>query len=173
MKYIKYTHVDAVTGIPVTDAPARNGPAMPAVAGLQFVWARESLYPTEQPQLFGTCPDESDTDIPGVLGLYVQQDFETMQADEMAARAALQPNKCTPAQGLIALYVLHGIKESDVHAAITAIPDPVQRYTAQIGYTRATVWERVSATTQALSMLLGLSDTDMDALFRYAIEVQV
>ena len=93
MKYLKYTHVDAVTGIPVTDAPARNGPAMPAVAGLQFVWARESLYPTEQPQLFGTCPDESDTDIPGVLGLYVQQDFETMQADEMVARAAMLPSQ--------------------------------------------------------------------------------
>jgi len=86
MKYLKYTHVDAVTGIPVTDAPARNGPAMPAVAGLQFVWARESLYPTDQPQLFGTCPDESDTGIPGVLGVFVQQDFEVMQADEMAAR---------------------------------------------------------------------------------------
>lgn len=91
MKYLKYTHVDAVTGIPVTDAPARNGPAMPAVAGLQFVWARESLYPTEQPQLFGTCPDESDTAVPGVLGVYVQQDFETMHQDELIARAALLP----------------------------------------------------------------------------------
>lgn len=93
MKYLKYTHVDAVTGIPVTQAPARNGPAAPAVVGLQFVWARESRYPTEQPELFGTCPDESDTDVPGVLGVFVQHDFEVMQADEMAARAALVPRR--------------------------------------------------------------------------------
>ena len=78
------------------------------------------------------------------------------------------PQACTPAQGLIALYALQSITEEDIATAIAAIPDPVQRYSAQIGYTRATTWERTSATMQAMAALLGLSESDLDALFVYA-----
>ena len=78
------------------------------------------------------------------------------------------PQACTPAQGLIALYALQSITEEDIATAIAAIPDPVQRYSAQIGYTRATTWERSSATMQAMAALLGLSESDLDALFVYA-----
>lgn len=88
MKHIKFTYVDSITGISVAKAAATNGPAYPAVAGLVFVWARESQYPTAVPEFFGTCPDNSDTQIDGVLGVYVQPDWEGMQADEMLARAA-------------------------------------------------------------------------------------
>ena len=83
------------------------------------------------------------------------------------------PVICTPAQGLVALFAIKGVTEADVSAAITAIPDPVQRYTAQIGFHRATAWERGSATMQAISALLSLSETDLDALFSYAAGVQV
>jgi hypothetical protein len=86
MKHIKYTYVDAVTGISVASHPAANGPAHPAVAGLQFVWARESAYPTDAPEFFGTCPDDSDTQIDGVLGIFDQSDWENMRADEMSRR---------------------------------------------------------------------------------------
>lgn len=84
------------------------------------------------------------------------------------ARRAGTPTSCTPAQGLIALYALQSITEEDIATAIAAIPDPVQRYSAQIGYTRATTWERTSATIQALAALLGLSESELDALFIYA-----
>ena len=83
------------------------------------------------------------------------------------------PAVCTPAQGLVALFAIKQITEQDVATAIAAIPDPVQRYTAQIGFNRATAWERGSATMQAMSALLSLSETDLDALFSYAAEVQV
>jgi hypothetical protein len=86
MKYLKFTHVDSVTGISVAAEPARNGPGMPPVVSLQFVWARESAYPTNAPELFGTCPDTSDTQIDGVLALYVQSDWAQMHIDEMNAR---------------------------------------------------------------------------------------
>ena len=86
MQYIKFTYVDAVTGVPVTQAPAANGPAFPSVDGLAFVWARESAYPTDVPEFFGTCPDDSDLDVPGVLGVFLQTDWEQMRADEMRAR---------------------------------------------------------------------------------------
>ena len=167
MQYIKFTYVDSVTGISIAKQPAANGPVFPPVKGLEFVWARESRYPTDVPEFFGTCPDESDTQIDGVLGVYSQADWETMRADEMAARNPA-PQTCTPAQGLIALYALKSITEEDIATAIAAIPDPVQRYSAQIGYTRATTWERTSATMQAMTALLGLSESDLDALFVYA-----
>ena len=86
MKHIKFTYVDAQTGISVAAEPAANGPKFPPVTGLQFVWARESAYPTDVPEFFGTCPDGSDTQIDGVLGIFSQGDWETMQADEMARR---------------------------------------------------------------------------------------
>ena len=86
MKYLKFTYVDAGTGISIAAEPAQNGPKFPPVVGLQFVWARESAYPTDVPLLFGTCPDDSDTQIDGVLGIYSQADWEQMQADEMQMR---------------------------------------------------------------------------------------
>lgn len=83
------------------------------------------------------------------------------------------PAVCSPAQGLVALYVTKGITESDITAAIAEIPDDAARYTAQIGYTRATEWRRDSATMQGLAALLGLSDADCDALYALAVQVQV
>ncbi len=86
MKYIQFTHVDSITGISVETEPARNGPAHPKVKGLEFVWARESNYPTNLPEFFGTCPDSSDTKIDGVTGEFIEADWLQMQADEMNAR---------------------------------------------------------------------------------------
>lgn len=86
---------------------------------------------------------------------------------------AVVPTSCTPAQGLIALFALKGIKETHVQAAIDGIADPVERYKAQIGYSRANVWERASTTMQALAVLLALTDGDLDELFAYAAGVQV
>lgn len=87
MKYLKFTYVDAVTGIPVTAAPAANGPTFPAVPGIEFAWARESQYPTSIPEFFGTCPDETNATAHGVLAEMAQQEWETARTDEMAIRA--------------------------------------------------------------------------------------
>lgn len=83
------------------------------------------------------------------------------------------PAVCSPAQGLVALYVTKGITEGDIVTAIAAIPDDAARYTAQIGYTRATEWRRDSATMQGMAALLGLSGADCDALYALAVTVQV
>lgn len=83
------------------------------------------------------------------------------------------PTTCTPAQGLIALYALKQVTEQDILDAIAQIEDPVQRYTATIGYQRATTWERSSATTAVMAELLSLTDEDLDELFVYAVGVAV
>lgn len=81
--------------------------------------------------------------------------------------------QCTPAQGLVALFALKQITEEHVLEAIAQIPDPVQQYTARIGYQRATVWERGSQTMQSMAQLLQLSEVDLDALFTHAVTVKV
>ena len=86
MKYLKYTYVDALTGVPVATEPAMNGTRFPAVSGLAYVWARESAYPTEVPEFFGTCPDGSNTQVDGVLGVFTAGDWQQMRLDEMNAR---------------------------------------------------------------------------------------
>ncbi|GAD20968.1 hypothetical protein [Acidovorax sp. MR-S7] len=88
MQYIKLTFIDAVTGIPVTQEPAANGPVLPPVQGLVVEWERESAYPTDQPELFGTCPDESDTDLAGVLAVMTQAEWDAEHQAELAAREA-------------------------------------------------------------------------------------
>ncbi|WP_246610001.1 hypothetical protein [Comamonas fluminis] len=83
------------------------------------------------------------------------------------------PLFCTPAQGLVALYALKSITEETILTAIESIPDDVQRYTARIGYQRATSWERNSPTMQTMAQLLQLTDADLDELFSYAASVNV
>lgn len=87
MQHLKFTYVDAQTGIPVTQAPAVNGPAMPAVPGLEFAFARESAYPTDAPEFFGTCADGlSPSATPGVLAVLTEAEFLQASADELEAR---------------------------------------------------------------------------------------
>lgn len=80
---------------------------------------------------------------------------------------------CSPAQGLVALFAIKQITESDVNATIAAITDPVARYTSQVAFARATEWRRDSASIQQLAALLGLTESDLDALFAFAVKVAV
>lgn len=75
MKYIKSTYVD--------------GNHMPQVGGLEFVWARESRYPTSAPEFFGTCPADSDTDVEGVLAELTEQQYSEALQQEIADRKLL------------------------------------------------------------------------------------
>ena len=83
------------------------------------------------------------------------------------------PTVCSPAQGLVALFAIKQITESDVNATIAAITDPVARYTSQVAFARATEWRRDSASIQQLAALLGLTESDLDALFAFAVTVAV
>ena len=83
------------------------------------------------------------------------------------------PRHCTPAQGLVALYAVKQITEDDIRAVIEGIPDPVTRYTAKIGYERATQWIEDSPTMQMMQTAFNLTDADMTALFDYAQTVAV
>jgi hypothetical protein len=85
----------------------------------------------------------------------------------------IAPAVCTAAQGERALFDLRSITDTDVLTAISLIQDENDRYRARSAYQRATEWRRDSETTQTLAAILALSEADLDALFTYAVTVNV
>ena len=163
MQYIKFTYVDAITGISVDKQPAPNGPVFPPVAGLEFVWARESRYPTDVPEFFGTCPDDSNVQVDGVLGVYVQADWETMREDEMRARNPV-PQQVTMRQARLALLSA-GLLD-DVEMVIAAAGRA-----AQLEWEYAAVVERSNPAVAILQQQKALTDGQIDDLFREAAKL--
>ena len=163
MKHIKFTYVDAITGISVAKQPAANGPVFPPVAGLEFAWARESRYPTDVPEFFGTCPDDSNVQIDGVLGVYLQADWETMRDDEMRARNPV-PQQVTMRQARIALLSA-GLLD-DVEMVITAAGRA-----AQLEWEYAAVVDRSNPAVAAVQQQKALTDAQIDDLFREAAKL--
>ena len=163
MKHIKFTYVDAVTGISIASEPAANGPVLPPVAGLAFAWARESRYPTDVPEFFGTCPDDADTQVDGVLGVYLQSDWETMRDDEMRARNPV-PQQVTMRQARLEL--LRRALLDDMEAVITAAG-----HEAQIQWEYASVVERSNPVIAIVQQQHGMTDAQIDDLFREAAKL--
>lgn len=163
MKYLKFTYVDAVTGISIASEPAANGPVFPPVTGLEFVWARESQYPTDVPEFFGTCPDDADTQVDGVLGVYSQADWETMRDDEMRARNPV-PQQVTMRQARLALLSA-GLLD-DVEMVIAAAGRE-----AQLEWEYAAVVVRSNPAVAAVQQQQGMTDAQIDDLFREAAKL--
>ena len=161
MKHLKFTYVDALTGISIATEPALNGTKFPDVPGLAFHWARESAYPTPTPEFFGTCPDDSATQVDGVLGIFVESDWEQMRLDEMRARSPV-PKQVTMRQARLAL--LGAGLLSQVDAAIASLPEP-DKSAAQIDWEYAAVVQRSSGLVPAMGAALGMTEVQIDTLF--------
>ncbi len=93
--YICVTEVDAITKIPCTVEPQRTGPSMPSVKGWQLKWSNDSTWPVElasdgtylrAPKYYGTCDDDADTSIAGVLQVLTEEEYNTLRAAEHEAR---------------------------------------------------------------------------------------
>ena len=94
--YICVTEVDVITKIPCTQEPQRTGPSMPVVKGLKLDWTNKSTWPVElapdgtylrAPLYYGTCDDDADTSIAGVLEVLSESDyFQRKQAEYEARR---------------------------------------------------------------------------------------
>ena len=163
MQYIKFTYVDAVTGISIASEPAQNGPVFPPVAGLEFSWARESRYPTNVPEFFGTCPDASNVQVDGVLGVYLQADWEQMREDEMQGRNPV-PQQVTMRQARLALLSA-GLLD-DVEMVIAAAGRA-----AQLEWEYAAVGDRSNPAVAIVQQQKALTDAQIDDLFREAAKL--
>ena len=163
MQYIKFTYVDSITGTSVAKQLAANGPVFPAVTGLEYAWARESRYPTAVPEFFGTCPEDADTQIDGVLGVYLQADWETMREDEMRARNPV-PQQVTMRQARLALLSA-GLLD-DVEMVIAAAGRE-----AQLEWEYAAAVDRSNPAVAIVQQQKALTDAQIDDLFREAAKL--
>ena len=163
MKHIKFTYVDAITGISISSEPAQNGPVFPPVAGLKFVWARESRYPTDVPEFFGTCPEDADTQVDGVLGVYLQVDWETMREDEMRARNPV-PQQVTMRQARLALLGAGLLDDAEMVIAAAGRE-------AQLEWEYAAVVGRSNPAVAIVQQQQALTDAHIDDLFREAAKL--
>jgi len=93
--YICITEVDAVTKIVCTAEPQRTGPSMPAVKGYTHIWHDSSTWPVSTapdgtylraPKYYGTCDDDADTTIAGVLQVLTEAEFNAAKVIEHEAR---------------------------------------------------------------------------------------
>lgn len=93
--YICITEVDAVTKIPCTVEPQRTGPSMPAIKGWTHLWHDKSTWPVSTdstgtylraPRYYGTCDDDADTTIAGVLEVLTEAEFNAAKVAEHEAR---------------------------------------------------------------------------------------
>lgn len=93
--YICVTEVDAVTKILCTVEAQRTGPSMPDIKGLRLDWADKSTWPITMnaegvydraPKYYGTCDDDADTSIAGVLEVLTEQEYFLRKQAEFQAR---------------------------------------------------------------------------------------
>jgi len=64
-----------------------HGPAFPAVKGLRVEWANQSQWPTDFPLFYGTCDDDADTTVPGVVRALTQAEHDAAWAQEFGPAA--------------------------------------------------------------------------------------
>ncbi len=92
--HIVVTEVDYNTRIPCTVEPQRTGPSMPAVKGLQIIWVDKSTWPVSTdstgtylraPKYYGTCDDDADTSIAGVLEVLTEEVWNERRVAEHEA----------------------------------------------------------------------------------------
>ena len=163
MRYLKFTYVDAITGVPVAADPALNGLVFPDIEGLEFAWARKSDYPTNVPAFFGTCPDGSNTQADGVMGLFSQSDWEQMRADEIEAGVVQEFEAETAA--MTASYSQAEIDtfstqeaEAVAYTADNTAPTPLlDAIVSESGEVKASLISKVLIKAAALKVLLKVS----------------
>ena len=93
--HIVVTEVDHNTRIPCTVEPQRTGPSMPAIKGWTHIWHDSSTWPVSTapdgtylraPKYYGTCDDDADTTLAGVLQVLTEAEFNAAKVAEHEAR---------------------------------------------------------------------------------------
>ena len=85
--YICVTHVDARTKLPCTVAPMSHGPAFPDVKGLHIEFGNQTQWPTNEPLFFGTCDDDADISVQGVIKTLTPEQYAEEQVKENETKA--------------------------------------------------------------------------------------
>jgi hypothetical protein len=95
MIYLSITQIDADTGIICTAEPMRTGPSFPQIKDWSVNWWNQSTWPiattstgahTVAPLFFGTCADDADLTVTGVVATYTAEEYQALKSAEHEAR---------------------------------------------------------------------------------------
>jgi hypothetical protein len=177
MKYVCVTHVDSFTKIAGFRYPMKNGPSFPELKNLNLEWWDESnwplTHPNDYPKFYGTCDDDSNFEVDGVLHVFADVDggptakeqYDELQAQEIRARL---PSVATPRQIRLALLEL-GMLEL-VSNFIAGLEEPMKSK-VMIEWEYSLEINKNSPIIQALSEQMGLTQEDLDNIFIKAASV--
>lgn len=169
MKYIAVTHVDKRTKVPGFKAPMRNGPVFPDVKGLEIEWWDQSRWPIQHPDdyplFYGTCDDDADLEIPGVMRVFEKENYDDLYAMELRAR---KPSLATPLQIRLALIKLGMLEQ--IQDFIEELEDPAKTI-VMAEWEYALEINKNSTTIQSLSTQMGLTEEELDDIFEVAASI--
>ena len=169
--YICVTHVDAQTKIAGYKRPTYNGPTFPDVKGLTIVWWDESnwplTHPDQYPKFYGTCDDDADTSIDGVVEVLTEEVYNERYEAELFAR---MPKVVTARQARLAL-LQEGLL-STVEAAIESLEEPMKTQ-AKIEWEYATEVNRFSPMVEMIGTACGLDSQQLNELFAKASQIGI
>jgi len=95
MIYLSITQIDADTGIICTAEPMRTGPSYPQIKDWVVNWWNQSTWPiattpegahTVAPLFFGTCADDANLTVTGVVATYTAEEYQALKSAEHEAR---------------------------------------------------------------------------------------
>lgn len=185
MKYICVTHVDSRTGVPCNRAPMKNGPAFPDVKGFQHEWHDESrwplTHPDQYPRFFGTCDDDADLDLDGVVFVFedstrenedgttttttAQEKYEEARAQEMKARL---PSVASPMRIRLALLEMGLLEQIQTH--VESLEEPIKSK-IYIMWEYSTEVRKNHPAIQKLAEQLNIDEDTLDQIFVKATEL--
>jgi hypothetical protein len=167
--YICVTHVDAQTKVAGYKRPMYNGPTFPDVKGLEIIWWDQSnwplTHPDQYPKFYGTCDDDADTTIDGVVKVLTQEEYDAAYESEIWAR---KPKVVTARQARLAL--LHKGLLANVQSAIESLEEPLKSQ-AKIEWEYSIEIQRFSPIVEAVGTALNLTSQEIDELFETAANI--
>lgn len=179
MKYICVTHVDSRTGIPGHRAPMRNGPRFPAVKGFAHEWHDESrwpiTHPDQYPRFYGTCDDDADFNIDGVVLVFenqtrvtedgetqtvtAQQQYQAAWDQELKARL---PAVASPMRIRLALLEMGLLEQVQNH--VDSLAEPIKSKVL-IMWEYSTEIRKGHPAIQKLAEALSIDEATLDEIF--------
>lgn len=93
--FIAITQIDSQTKIVCTEKPMQTGPELPKIKGFIFEFDNSSIWPipttpegtlTEPPLFFGSCDDDADLSVSGVVSTYTAEEIQLLKTTEHQAR---------------------------------------------------------------------------------------
>jgi hypothetical protein len=167
--YICVTHVDAQTKIPGHKRPMYNGPTFPDVKGLQIEWWDQSnwplTHPDQYPRFYGTCDDDADITIEGIVSILEEENYNELKDMEMRARL---PSVASPRQIRLALLKL-GMLDT-IQQSFNSLEEEVRKV-VMIEWEYATEFYKNSPTVTKIAEMLNISQEQLDNIFTVASEI--